>query len=208
MLDVATHARGKTASDVLRRIAAALDVPADPQRLYTALGARKEPLRIVIDALDEAVEPGVIAKLLEPMHAFSGVKVLVGTRPEYVRMLGEAPYKVDLNERRYSSEADVGQYIKSRLEASGKKEYQAGDFVGAVSRFAAQKAEANFLVARFLAEDLIQRPPAGLDQLYEREMATGIDRAFADYLRRYGPDEARVRDILRPLAWASGAGCP
>jgi hypothetical protein len=207
-VDVAIHARGKTAGDVIRRLSAELEVPADRERLYTALGARKQPLRIVIDGLDEAVEAGAIAELLEPMHVLRGVKVLVGTRPEYVRMLGEAPYKVDLNERRYSSEEDVGEYIKSRLRASGKKEYQAVGFADAVSRFAAGKAETNFLVARLLAEDLIKEPPANLDQLYKRQMATGIDQAFADYLRRYGRNQTRVRDVLRPLAWTLGAGCP
>jgi hypothetical protein len=66
---------------------------------------RRRPCTIVVDALDEAAEPGgIAAKPLRPLAADAasvGVRVLVGTRPrrddELVDALGRGAVRLDLD---------------------------------------------------------------------------------------------------------------
>jgi hypothetical protein len=104
-IEVAVWARNKAIEDVVAAIGQATAVDADsPDGLIDGLLERDQPCTIVVDALDEAVEPADIAgKLLRPLAgdaASAGVRVLIGTRPgredELVHALGRDAVRFDL----------------------------------------------------------------------------------------------------------------
>jgi hypothetical protein len=68
-IEVAVWARAKTIEDVVAAITQATEVDADsPDALINGLLERDRPCTIVVDALDEAVEPaGIADKLLRPL---------------------------------------------------------------------------------------------------------------------------------------------
>jgi hypothetical protein len=83
-IDVAVHARAKTVEDVIGEIARAVGVDAwDAEGLSQRLRERDRRVTVMVDALDEAVEPKPVAPLLRGLTGgFDGpaARVLVGTR--------------------------------------------------------------------------------------------------------------------------------
>jgi hypothetical protein len=214
-VDLAIHAKGKTFQEVLARLAGGLGVEAKEAEVLAALGLRRKPFRIVVDALDEAREPERLAEnLLAPLDSIPKVKLLVGTRPEHARSLGDGAVPLHVDDHKYFDEVDLADYVASRLlrhEEKGAetpyhgKETAARDVAAAV----AERAGPNFLIARLVAEDLLAAPEA-LDRaaIQAQEFPATVAKAFEQFLARFGTDEGRARDLLRPLAWAEGVGLP
>jgi WD40 repeat protein len=217
-VDIAVHARGKAVADVTAEVADALDTEPVVALIAEAASARPRPPVMLVDALDEALDPrGVARELLRPLADGAKVKLIIGTRKHIIRSLGAADQEVmDLDDRsRWLHLADVERYVDRLLQAPsapGKPSPYAGDpsVRMMVARHVAQRAKATFLIARLVARSLAERPEAidvGERDWIERLPQT-VGEAFEEWLDRFGTDRQRVRDLLRPLAYAQGGGMP
>ena len=203
-IDCAIRATARSASDLVERVAVALRLGAGAPigELAALAGART----IVLDALDEAIEPAEVAYgFVRPLVA-AGWRLIVSARdPRLRRLCGETAL-LDLSEHR--DDEDVLRYAH-RLLAEGGGPHD--DMAGALADLAvavAGAATGNFLIAGVLARALRAAPkilPAGASGLPARSTVAG---ALDALLAQFGSDERRVRDLLRPLAYARGAGMP
>lgn len=213
-IDLALDAKGKSAADLTEQFAAFLGVENRIDRVIAAFRSLVRLVRIIIDSLDEATQPDVIAAdLLRPCSAIDAVKLLVGTRKEYARAL-EAAEIIDIDTREHAARADIVQYVESRLlrqHEPGVSSPYAGKRALAhrVAEAVAKKAHPNFLVARLIVEDLLSRPQlVDLRVSDQITFPSTVNRAFGTYLRRFGSNQRRVRDVLLPLAYSEGQGLP
>ena len=211
------HARGLTTKEVLTAICAAAGVQADtPADLLREM--RRGPLTVAIDAVDEALDPsglvtGVLVPLVEtgPAH---GLRLLLGTRPHLLPALGMADSAVDLDDERYADPDSLFQYVLRGLEAgSPQSPYHcaAEDVVADVAKAVAEAAGHSFLVARIVSRTLLSRDqvPDPDDPLWRAGLPGTAAEAMHDDLQiRLGAEADRARDLLRPLAFAFGAGLP
>ncbi|QHS63445.1 caspase family protein [Chitinophaga agri] len=212
-LDLAIHARGKTPDDTLHIIADAIAVKPEMEAVLAQLQTRGDYF-MLMDALDEAVDPQRICnQLLKPLSKVSGIRILIGSRPEAVRTLGEDLPMLYIDDAKYISYSDFELYISRRL--TGITAYRSTDhltddieYLRAVKKIAG-KAYPNFLIGRLATAAL---EAAGTDiasfnqQLFE--FPASVNAAFDLYLRRFNEHYELVRDILRPLAWSHGSGFP
>ena len=198
--DVAIHAKGKSLQETISRVALRLKCPAEPEQIYQRIRQQQQPFRIVLDALDEAKEPARITnEFLRPLLSVPNIKLVVGTRPEWVPKFGPNVKSLHVDNPNYIEKADISRYIKARLK---KRSGQINTIASAV----AERAYPNFLIARLVAEDLQKRKRLPDPSAFR--FPSTVAKAFERYLDRFGTDKNRVRDLLRPLAWAEGAGLP
>jgi|GEM_PF-5259502 len=213
-IDLAVHAKGKTLQDMTRRLADSLGVEAQESAVLANLKSRTTLYRVIVDSLDEAREPELIAEeLLAPMHSISNVKLLVGTRPEYKNQLGAKAVEMHIDSPEYFEKSDLYDYVKNRLlvrlEESSSLFQRNKDKVSELSAAVADKAYPNFLIARLVTEDLLSSPlPVENIDVGSIKFPTSAGMAFEQFLSRFGPDEQRAKDLLTPLAWAEGVGLP
>ncbi|MFG2127534.1 caspase family protein [Streptomyces sp. NPDC048751] len=214
----AVHARGANLESLTGRLAGALGIDADsPHQLLAALADHTAPCTLLIDALDEAgtgvggTEPLRIAReLLRPLSTLPHVRLLIGTRRETIAALGSAVHVIDLDNAAYAKRTDIEEYAHASLEASGACRRYPPDTRRELARAIAARAGQSFLVARMTVRavahgDLVvdtSRPG------WEQTLPTEAGQAFDAYLARYGEDEAKVRRLLTPLAYAEGDGLP
>ena len=225
-VDVTIYAGGLTHDQVQAGLAAAAQIRAGTiGELITALDARAtasaRPFTAIIDALDEAADPAqLITQVLRPItdHAH-GVRLLLGTRRHLLKLLQPpgTPARVgviDLDAPRWADRQALIVYtIRNLIEASPDSPYR-----GARPRQARSVADAvadaaypSFLVARIISTTLAA---AGtLADPADPHWRASLPRLPGDAMRkdldtRLGPDAARARDLLRPLAYAEGQGLP
>lgn len=198
--------------------------------LFTALAAEPRQLSIVVDALDEAVEgeaPRIAANLLRPLAAAEGIKVIVATRRHPVRTreegyagndllaeLGVTPKDANCVELDKAKDRtnDMRAYIAARLMASAEPDRHTpySDEPLLAERLAARIATAagtSFLAAAVTARSLALQDEAVDPDAKKLDLPTDAGTALAGYIERL-PDPRVAVDILRPLAWAEGAGLP
>ncbi len=218
-VQVAVHARHKTVDDVVRAIARATELEADaPDALIDALLARAELRTIVVDALDEAVEPTAIAgKLLRPLAADARVRVLAGTRPgledELLNALGSNVVRLDLDNPPYLEQADLVEYVCRRLllidQPTAPTPYRGQvQLAEQVAVAVATRAYPTFLIAQLVSRTLVEQDSVvdvGVPE-WQVHFPASVADAMQSYLERFGADERKVRDLLRPLAFAEGEG--
>ncbi|GLW10742.1 hypothetical protein Misp01_58700 [Microtetraspora sp. NBRC 13810] len=231
LVTVAVHARHKRLEEIVARLAPAAGIETDsPASLLQEFSRRDReapPVVIVVDALDEAGsgtladsggrgEPRRIAReLLRPLSEIHGVRLLIGTRRELVPSLGAAITVLDLGGATYRDDDDVAGYVRRVLLASDEPDVSTPyrvrpDLARKVGEGVARRAAGVFLVARMTARSL-RRQPAVVDvtrQGWMAQLPSEIGEAFDDFLARFEADEARVRRILTPLAFAEGQGLP
>ena len=225
-VDVTIYAGGLTHDQVQAGLAAAAQIRAGTiGELITALDARAtasgRPFTAIVDALDEAADPAqLITRVLRPIidHAH-GVRLLLGTRPHLLKLLQPpgTPARVgviDLDAPRWADRQALTVYtIRNLIEASPDSPYldapprQARSVADAV----ADAADPSFLVARITSTTLAA---AGtIADPTDPHWRASLPRLPGDAMRkdldtRLGPDAARARDLLRPLAYAEGQGLP
>ncbi|MFF0162352.1 caspase family protein [Streptomyces sp. NPDC005263] len=218
-VDVAIVARDKTLSDIIAAIAADTGLPAaEPAVFVESLLAGERPVTIVLDALDEAIAPKSVARgLLAPLAAahHPGVRLIVGTRREILRSLGSGHVAIDLDLPEYLEFADLSEYVlKSLLAADAPgtvTPYQEKPRLARqVADAVAARAKPTFLIARIVAHYLASsaEPVDVTRRNWRSQFPATVGDALDEYLERFGDDEQRVRDLLMPLAYASGAGLP
>jgi WD40 repeat protein len=215
-IDVAIHAKGKTLGEIVRAISRAIGADTeDADELVRDLAGRLEPVTIVIDALDEAKEPETIAdKVLRPMTTLPTIQLLIGTRNGPVARLG--PHiEIRYLDREYYESQDICDYVKLRLLARDEPGIvtpyrDKADLAGKVAEVVAGSAKTVFLIARLICENLIQAGETVDPQSEEwcSRLPNTVASAFGDYLKRFGVEESRVRELLSPLAYAEDEGLP
>jgi len=162
---------------------------------------------IVVDGLDESVQPyDIMADVLAPL-ARAPVRLLIASRRPYHDRLSFAAEVIDLDTPRYYQRADVRDYV-ARLLDSPSIDRAAAEAIAAVI---AERADRSFLLARGagLAVRNQDRPlsPGEVAGLIADWDSAGA--AFdADLEQRFGGAAARVRELLALLAWSHGQGLP
>ena len=232
VIDVSVHARGKTLAEVTNELGEKLALEStSPRELLKLLELRQQRLTVVVDALDESIEPAKLAReLLRPMTMMSAVKLLVGSRPDgvseagkpRVRALAGSAVEIDLDDQnRYLGHTDVENYVTRRLLAAdepGRHTPYRGqaDLARMVGRAVAERARGVFLVARMVSRTLVDSAgPIDVTASHWSELLPGsISEAFENFLggfdgrMRGGLERETVIDLLRPLAFSFGAGLP
>ncbi len=219
--DVVVWCHNKSARQVVVEIGKCLggEVETTSSLLEAARGQR---LSLAIDALDEAQigQASILAtKVIAPLAKIPGVRMLVATRRSPVRVdqdssdllkdLQAEPAQVLALDQSRNTSQDMHTYVQARLTTgtgAASSVYDADPSLTAkVATRIVQAAGASFLIAAITAKTL-----AASDSVAEPQtlsLPTAVGDAMAGYLDRLANPEA-VRDILRPLAWAQGAGLP
>ncbi|WBB57222.1 trypsin-like peptidase domain-containing protein [Verrucosispora sp. WMMD573] len=226
----AVHAKGKTAIEVATEIAqaVAVDLPGAPADLMPAVRDRLErrPNRfaLIIDALDEAVDPGharqIIDDILLPLARDCGrygVRVVVGTRRSddqgnLVTCFGDDAELIDLDAPEYFAEADLVNYAQATLQLLGVERpanpYADPGTAAPLARRIAALAKGNFLVAGLVARTHALRDTEPVDPAtvsFTATVAHALD-AYLAGLPAAGSTPARL--ALTVLAYAETPGLP
>jgi WD40 repeat protein len=211
------HARGLTSAQVLAALSAQAGVAANtPADLLREMRGRR--LTVAIDAIDEALDPeglafGVLRPLVEAGPA-EGLRLLLGSRPHLVGSLGLADPGsiIDLDDERYSDPESIYQYVLRRLRSGDSPPYAsaAPNVIADIARAVADAAGHSFLVALIATRTLLSQPlPDPTDPVWRASLpGTAAEAMHADLETRLRADADRARDLLRPLAFAAGAGLP
>ncbi|QES40726.1 hypothetical protein DEJ49_06695 [Streptomyces venezuelae] len=216
-VDVAVNASHKTKRQLLDALAAASGCAAASLGALAAhLQARTEPLVVLMDSLDEALDPHdtveeLIAPLIDPRRQLP-LRLLVGARPHIARLLPASASRIDLDDERHGDPQAVRAYTRKLLTTPGSVLCTAPpDRVDAVAGAIAEAAGRSFLVARITARTTARetRVPDPDDRHWRDELPRLPGEAMErDLEQRLGPLADRARDLLRPLAFAQGVGLP
>lgn len=218
-IDLAIVARDKSLTDIIALIAASTGLPiAEPTAFVDSLLASERSVTIVLDALDEAIAPKTIARrLLAPLMAgrSPAVRLVVGTRREILKSLGDGHVTIDLDLPAYLEFADLSDYVLKTLLATGSPTtatpYRSRPRLARqVADAVAVRAHPTFLIARIVGHYLASSPePVDVTKRdWRSQFPSTVGDALDEYLERFHDDEQRVRDLLTPLAYAHGAGLP
>ncbi|WP_406221600.1 caspase family protein [Streptomyces canus] len=215
-VDVAVHARGRTLPDIVAEIAEAVGTPTtDAATLLSQLRERQQRLTVVVDALDEAAEPTEITSgLLIQLAVLGGrsdVRLVVGGRPHLRSLFGQTTPRtdVDLDSDTYFDRNDVADYVERYVRTEPGSPYRADPAAAAeAARAVAVRADRTFLIAYVYAR-LFAASATPVDITGDEWARPGqLDDVLRADIDRLGPDAQRARDLLRPLAYAEGAGLP
>ncbi|HUN38355.1 MAG TPA: caspase family protein, partial [Trebonia sp.] len=212
------HARGLTSAQVLAALSAQAGVAADtPADLLREM--RGQRLTVAIDAVDEALDPdGLVAGVLRPLveaGPAQGLRLLLGTRQHLVDLLGPTASgtAINLDDERYADPESIYQYVLRGLLADDDSPYASAppDLTAGVARAVADAAGRSFLVALIVTRTLLSQPqvtdPA--DPAWRGRLpGTAAEAMRSDLETRLNTEAERARDLLRPLAFAAGAGLP
>lgn len=214
-VDLRADARNSDSADVLGQIAAAAQVSATSVgELVEVLRDRNRTLTVVLDSVDEAADPAELAReMIRPLirHAEeTGIRLLIGSRRHLVPLLcaDERVRVIDLADIEVTD--DLAGYATRLLTQRPPRQHGATAMTGLAAAVAA-RAAGNFLVARLLCASLAITGVAEAD--LDGRFPLSVGAAMDDYIARLsraaaGPAaaERRVRDLLRPLAYARGDG--
>jgi WD40 repeat protein len=233
----AVHARQRALTEVTASIAVQLGLPAPhqgwtPAALTDTVTALPEPPAIVVDALDEAADPGELAgRLLEPLSAAQrpdgrpACRLLVGTRddPRVRDLLRAAPPEALVDLDRVPPQlaaADLRHYLLQRLAPHTPRggTRAAGAFAAAVADALTHRPPAPggpdagpFLLAAMYASHVVR---GGLIPWHRPRRATALGQAVPPDLARMldlrfpGAGTVPLRPVLTALAHAHADGMP
>jgi WD40 repeat protein len=211
------HARGLTSAQVLAALCATVGVRADTVAdLLREMRGRS--FTMAIDAIDEALDPvGLVSAVLRPLveaGPAEGLRLLLGTRPHLLESLGMTGAAINLDDERYADPVSLYEYVVRGLETTDPQSpyFSAPeDLVAAVARCVAAAAGHSFLVALIVSRTLLSRTevPDPADPGWRDSLpGTAAAAMHSDLETRLGADAGKARDLLRPLAFAHGAGLP
>ncbi|MEM6450950.1 MAG: caspase family protein [Cyanobacteria bacterium P01_D01_bin.105] len=226
-IDVPIHSKNRDLEQLLDILSNATRLPllADglsdcesrSKALAESIGKRGEKLSIVIDALDEAVEPLKITRsLLSPLAKQPCVRLVIGTRPSHnktgesrFQRLGSSAVVVDLDRAPYYNPQDIENYARMRLLESGPycdSEALAAEAASAIAR----KAGRTFLIAKLECDGLVKGQTAlTAEEIWDLAVPIDVKNAFSDYLDRFEEGKSfRIQRALTALAFSFGQGLP
>jgi hypothetical protein len=170
-------------------------------------------LTLVVDALDESVDPDGIGTMLKALVQEAGVRALVGSRyrPDgrplaegegrcgrLLALFGQEARILDLEEET-DTQGDIAAFVAARLRDSRHRNNRTG--IAQVAWAVAHKAEGVFLYARMVARTLQDA------ERLDGPLPDGTLDAFeADLKTRFGERRDLVDQILAALAWGQGGG--
>ena len=237
-VDVAIYVGNQTTDEVLAGLAVAADVDqvdSAPDafdqglgRLLAGLRERDQPLVAIIDALDEASDPEHLTlRLLRPLieRSKGNIRLMLGTRRHICNRLGSHWQRrcvvIDLDAAAYADPNSLTAMVR-RILPDGDP--AAGSEVGVspvatvsptvldgVTTAIAEAADKSFFVARILATTQASqsRLPNPADPAWRASLPGQAGPAMRrDLELRLGEQASRTVDLLRPLAYAQGAGLP
>ena len=215
--DVAIHARGLTTEQVLEGLAATAGINVDTTgQFLNAMRGRR--LVAGVDAIDESVDPqDLVDRLLMPLADAAGhkdLRLMLGTRRHLAEQFASTADVLDLDAEDYADPASIQAYAARCLRDShDASPYLAAEsaLVFAVANAVAEAAGRSFLVALIVARTLAWQVhlPKSSDPEWRASLPkTAADAMHQDLQSRLGPDADKARDLLRPLAYAAGAGLP
>lgn len=220
---VPLHARRATLESLANHLAAVLGHPgADRDELLGVLADRTRPVVVLVDALDEAGTAGestegarIGRELLQPLTTMSSVRLIVGARAPLIPTAGHAVVVIDLDSPEHVRLDDIVDYAHTVLldihDADSRSPYRGNpEPARTVAEAIAARAGTSFLVARMTARALAQGQ-ISVDTTqsgWRDRLPTDANQAFAAYLDRFGPQRSKVERLMRPLAYAQGAGLP
>jgi WD40 repeat protein len=216
-IDVVIHARGQSIDQVAAAIAKACSLTdSNPITVLKVLSTQEKPLRIIIDALDEAQKPDALdLELLRPLAELPVVRLVVSSRcPRKDRPpLGERAVVLDLDEK-YFDETDIAEYVirrLQRLDPATPYSHLNHDEIAPIAGVVANKAQKSFLFARVVSRRLAdaEQPIDTQSPDWQGQLPTSLSEAFEQDLDRF-PKNQRVTffDLMVPLAYAQGRGLP
>jgi WD40 repeat protein len=214
-IDDSVLASHKSTRQIIDRIATAAGVPGahSVEALIPAL-QRRERLVVLIDAVDEALDPqGLVEALMLLSDAELGLplRLLIGARPHIAVRLGPRALRIDLDDESYTDPAAVRAYAHKVLTAPGSTLVRhRQDHLGAIADAVAEAAGRSFLVALITARTLVREDPP--NDPYHPGWRAALPKmpgqAMQRDLERLGADRTRARDLLLPVAFAQGVGLP
>ncbi|MCT7353363.1 caspase family protein [Streptomyces sp. 15-116A] len=212
-VDERINAAHLSTRQILDALSAAAGCAAESLGALTAhLQTRAAPLVVLIDSLDEALAPHeVVDELITPLtdpERRLPLRLLTGARPHIARLLPATAPRIDLDSERCADPDAVRAYARKLLCAQGST---APDLVDAIAEAVAEAAGRSFLVARITALTIAREPapPDPYDRRWREQLPRLPGEAMErDLTQRLGPEAARARDLLLPLAYAQGAGLP
>jgi hypothetical protein len=231
-IDDAIYAGRMTTDEIRDRIAAAADLHAGttPELLHGLNQHSGAPFLILVDALDEAADPGaLITDLLNPLIGLAAgkIRLLLGTRPYLLTagLLGRPDngryLPVDLDSETYADPDSIRAYIRrillsddsleSTYKPSGIYQTVQQPMLNAVTDAIGEAAGFSFLVAQIIATT--QATQATLPDLADPGWKANLPRNAGDAMRRdleirLGDQAVKAAGLLRPLAYAQGNGMP
>ena len=216
-VDGAVHVRRMTTLQVVKALSAITGVRADTAgELLSGLGRRRAC--IVIDSLDEAIDPrGLVKELIRPLAESAGrtgLRLLLGTRRHLLADLGADVPALDLDAPAFADPASVALYSRHCLVRAVPGSPYAGagpGYVDAVAQAVADAAGTSFLVALIASTSLALRED--LPDPADPDWRAALPRTAAEAMRsdleeRLGEEASRAIALLMPLAFAQGAGLP
>jgi WD40 repeat protein len=237
-IDVAIHARRKTMEDVIAALADVagpsreIISPQTIDELIDALRSCSRPLTIVVDAIDEAGsadsdegEARRIASLLCALvNRVPEIRIVAGARPEILGSFGSHATVYNLDELQWVSYSDIAHYAEQLLASPhglGSTGCYSPIVANIVGGAIGRRSHPNYLVARLTARALaVRAEPVDTTEIGWEEMlpaALGDAQLLADPVaeafqwalqNQLGSASRRAQQLLRPLAFAEGAGLP
>lgn len=214
--DAILHLSGQTVQEFIGSLVDALGLqPTERLEDMAAQVAAKYPtgVRILSDALDEAVDPIPIISGLRQLAAQPGAQVIVGTR----RSLGE---RIDDPTR--SGESLIERLTPDRTVTVERDEDAAYDYAYRTLRESEKLTEDDvrrcaraisepdqpFLFARLAVYELLADPAKAQPEQLESLLATGHGGIFAVSFERINSKSRRTGAVVRSLAYSFGRGFP
>jgi WD40 repeat protein len=227
VFDTVLHLTGLTPSEVIRRLAADLgvgDMPAEAALrgqitwLCEVLGG--EQRTILVDALDEAVTPLVVARLvLRPLAAVPGVRVVVGTRrstrggpdptsrnnQDLLNALGQAVQTIEVGRE----DLAIERYVARRLTIAAERgKPQASHTTIETAAAAVRDAGQQFLFARLAVHEILAQPDLLTGSGLANLVTSDHRQLFTKAVARLSADRPVYEALLQALAYSRGRGLP
>lgn len=220
-IDAVVHAHGFSLERVVEALAQQLSIENQTvDGVLKYLAESPKPVRIVVDALDEANDPAALEhELLRKLAACPSARLIIGTRKyqnNLVPLAGICEI-VDLDHPAYFSSDDIANYVTSRLRNRVPPTIYADparekDIIR-IGQAIARAAKYSFLYARIVSRWLGQAEKpidtSALDWEKELNLPEDLTQAFGKDLDRFdNATKKRFIDLLIPLAYAQGKGLP
>lgn len=217
---IAINATGETLTSLTQRLGQRLGRSTQTvEQLMENVQKLTAPLGIVIDSLDEATEPGIIAdQLLYPLAGHPAVRLIVGSRRFGERIpLGDRAKEINLDQAPYFLTTDIADYVFARLTrrqiptvyAPTDQHINARRLASYIAREAKQSFLYARLVSRWFESDEQPLDTSNIEWMRQIRLPDDVPAAFGQDFGRFDrPTRRRIIELLTPLAFAKGKGLP
>jgi CTP:molybdopterin cytidylyltransferase MocA len=199
-VSLSLSARGWTLAEIVSRIGAQAGIATTAvDELLLILQERHQPMVVVLDALNEAAEPELLARELVGRVVDSGshvgLRLLVGVRRNMLPAIRPAGGQVlDLDTPTYFAAEDLVDYARKLLRSAGTPDPDRRR-LDEVARGVARRAGTAFLIAQLTARALAQDPASWDTRTpgWEQRFPDSVGKAMDAYLCRRTASCAETR---------------